>query len=86
MTASRIDSTCRCRPIEEVVDALPLSSDVVDALVDRSGLKGRVLEAAIAYERAEWDSLPSIGIATAEVSSAYLEAIDWASAMSKAVA
>jgi EAL and modified HD-GYP domain-containing signal transduction protein len=74
------------RPIEEVVDALPLSSDVVDALVDRSGLKGRVLEAAIAYERAEWDSLPSIGIAAAEVSGAYLEAIDWASAMSKAVA
>ncbi len=74
------------RPIEEVVDALPLSRGVVDALVSRAGIKGQVLEAAIAYERAEWDELPSIGVPHAEVSGAYLEAIDWASAMSKAVA
>ncbi len=74
------------RPMEELVEALPLSADVVEALVSRTGLKGRVLEAAIAYERAEWDSLPSIGIPASEVSGAYLEAIDWASSMSKAVA
>jgi EAL and modified HD-GYP domain-containing signal transduction protein len=74
------------RPMEEIVEALPLSADVVEALVSRTGLKGLVLEAAIAYERAEWDSLPYVGIPAADVSGAYLEAIDWASSMSRAVA
>lgn len=74
------------RPMEDVVQALPLSTDVVEALVDRSGLKGQVLTAAIAYERAEWDDLPAMGIPAADVSAAYLESIDWASAMSRVVA
>lgn len=74
------------RPMEDIVSALPLAQDVVDALVERNGVKGQVLTAAIAYERAEWDDLPAIGVAAADISEAYLESIDWASSMSKAVA
>lgn len=69
------------RPMQDIVKTLPLSDDTIEALVDRSGVKGQVLESAIAYERAEWERLPEVGIDARSLSLAYLEAIDWSSSM-----
>ena len=69
------------RPMQDIVKTLPLSEDTAEALVDRAGVKGEVLESAIAYERAEWERLPDVGIDARSLSLAYLEAIDWSSSM-----
>ena len=69
------------RPMQDIVKTLPLSEDTAEALVDRTGVKGQVLESAIAYERAEWERLPDVGIDARSLSLAYLEAIDWSSSM-----
>lgn len=74
------------RPMADIVRTLPLASDVVDALVDRSGVKGDVLRAAVAYERAAWEELPEFGIEARALSMAYLEALDWSSRMLDMVA
>lgn len=69
------------RPMADVVRMLPLTEDLVSALVDRRGIKGAVLESAIAYERADWEHMPDVGIDARSLSLAYLEAIDYSSSM-----
>jgi EAL and modified HD-GYP domain-containing signal transduction protein len=62
-------------PLAQVVGELPLATDVIDALVHRSGPKGEALTNAIACERAE---LP--GTDPAVFLMAYADAIAWADA------
>lgn len=72
-------------PLEDLVASLPLSEDVKSALVDRLGLKGRLLDAAIAYERAEWDRLDQLDLDPVALSEGYVEALTWSSSMASAV-
>lgn len=73
------------RPMAEVVRSLPLAQDVQDALVERRGRKGEVLEAAIAYERAAWEAIPDIGVDARTLCLSYVEALDWAGQMIRTV-
>ena len=49
------------RPIEDILEALPLSRDITEALTTHRETLGRVLEFAVAYERADQDRLAEIG-------------------------
>jgi EAL and modified HD-GYP domain-containing signal transduction protein len=69
------------QPMSDVVRLLPLADDIIQALVNRAGVKGEVLESAIAYERAEWERLPDVGVNARSLSLAYLDAIDYSSSM-----
>jgi c-di-GMP phosphodiesterase len=68
------------KPMEEAVADLPLAEDVVAALVQRAGGKGRTLKMAEACERGAWDeaALPSLDAAALAV--LHVEAITWADA------
>jgi EAL and modified HD-GYP domain-containing signal transduction protein len=68
------------KPMEEAVADLPLAEDVVAALVQRAGGKGRTLKMAEACERGAWDeaALPSLN--AAELAVLHVEAITWADA------
>lgn len=72
-------------PMSEVVSTLPLAEDVAEALINRVGRKGIVLQAAVAYERAAWEFLPEFGLDARTLSLAYIEAIDWAGAMLRTI-
>ncbi len=65
------------RPLRDVVSSLPLADDVQAALIERSGHKGQVLEAAIGYERAAWAHLPDLGVEPKAIAMSYLDALDW---------
>ncbi len=65
------------QPMSDLVTPLPLADDVKEALVTRTGAKGAILDAAIAYERAEWDRLDSFDLDATTLTSSYLDALAW---------
>lgn len=69
------------RPMSEVIGPLPLSEDVKSALVGRVGIKGDLLDAAIAYERGEWDRLGADDLDPSTLTRGYLEALEWSHQM-----
>jgi c-di-GMP phosphodiesterase len=66
------------QPMEEAVRDLPLSEDVVAALVDRAGGKGRTLTMAEACERGAWDDAALPSLDAGELAVLHVEALTWA--------
>jgi EAL and modified HD-GYP domain-containing signal transduction protein len=75
------------RSMVEVLAALPLSGEIIQALLNHEGAKGRTLRAVIAYERGDFgelgDDLPPLRTPLAQL---YSEAVEWATAASGALA
>lgn len=69
--------------MEDVLNALPLSQEINDALLRREGNLGAVLQCVMDYERGNWDAVLHIGLQQGEITQAYLEAITWANQVSK---
>ncbi|MGB0909969.1 MAG: EAL and HDOD domain-containing protein [Nitrospirales bacterium] len=65
--------------LAEVLESLPLSLDVRNALLDRTGLLGEILECVVAFEQGEWKAVESAQIDLGVVQHAYIEAIQWSS-------
>jgi len=65
--------------IQDIVETLPLSADIREALANRKGAMGLMLERVMAYERGEWDLALGDGVEAENVKAAYLEAISWTS-------
>jgi c-di-GMP phosphodiesterase len=63
------------RPLREAVDLLPVSEHIHDALLDRDGPLGRLLERALAFERGNFDGAPAGPLTEADVAQAYVEGI-----------
>lgn len=64
--------------LEEVLGSLPLSDEVVEALLRHRGEAGRVLECVLHYELGDWDWIEAAGYNPNIVIQSYLDAIDWA--------
>ena len=65
--------------LSEVLDSLPLTSEVRNALLDRTGLLGEVLQCVIAFEQGRWKDVQCAQIDLSIIQNAYLEAIQWSS-------
>ncbi len=63
--------------LSEVLDSLPLSSEVKGALLDRIGLLGEVLQCVIAFEQGEWQDVKCVHIDPSVIQKAYIQAIEW---------
>jgi EAL and modified HD-GYP domain-containing signal transduction protein len=66
------------KPMEEAITDLPLAEDVVAALVQRAGGKGRTLTMAEACERGAWDEAALPGLDAGELAVLHVEALTWA--------
>ncbi len=64
-------------PMSEVVQRLPLEDAVRDALVDRSGPLGDLLDTVTAYEIADLEKLRTSSIDLSQLAPAYLNAVSW---------
>lgn len=62
-------------PVTEAIADLPLSTDVVAALVDREGDLGRVLHAVRRYESCDWDDPVLDGFDPAVLAEAYFSGL-----------
>jgi EAL and modified HD-GYP domain-containing signal transduction protein len=60
-----------------VLAELPLSQEINDALIHRSGSIGEALRCTLAYEQADWDHVEFSGIASDLIRSKYWEAVSW---------
>jgi EAL and modified HD-GYP domain-containing signal transduction protein len=77
-------------PMQEVLDSLPFSEEIRNALLHHAGPKGELLKAVIAYERGEFPALPAgdekVAAAAApgdgngvmSLAGAYRAALEWA--------
>ena len=65
------------QPLETMLDKLPLSREIVDALLHRTGRHADVLNIVLAYERGDWDALEAMGNFD-NIADIYLEALTWA--------
>jgi len=64
-------------PMREVVERLPLEDSIAQALVDRAGPLGELLNTVTAYEVADLDALGASPIELSDLAPAYLNAIAW---------
>jgi EAL and modified HD-GYP domain-containing signal transduction protein len=64
-------------PIAEITARLPLTVEVVEALVDGHGRLGQVLAVVRAYELADDQALAASPVSSSELAKAYLSAVGW---------
>ena len=69
------------RPMTSVLEELPLSNDILSALVGHDNAWRQLLDSVVAYERADWETcLPlarQAGLTRDSLPKAYLEALRW---------
>jgi EAL and modified HD-GYP domain-containing signal transduction protein len=68
-------------PMAEIVASLPLTEDLVRALLTYEGVLGQTLRSVLAYERGNWAAGHELGLDHWVVGEAYLQALVWASAV-----
>lgn len=66
------------RSMDSILEALPLSTDISEALLTREGKYGELLEIVLHYERGDWGYISRAGFETGELSTFYFEAMYWA--------
>lgn len=71
------------RPMDEVLNALPVSDDIRSALLHCEGPLGRTLYCVLMYERGAWDNIGNCGTSRERITQAYLEALSWATHLDK---
>jgi c-di-GMP phosphodiesterase len=64
-------------PLEKVLAELPLTQPVADALLERGGPAGEILDAVIAYERGDF-AAAALAPGLERISAAYRPALGWA--------
>ena len=64
-------------PLAQIIDELPLAPAMVDALVDRAGPAGEILETVITFEQGEFDS-EQVRANERGIGQAYLGSLRWA--------
>lgn len=69
------------RPLPELLKPLPLSNDIIAALLEKEGMLGRVLSCVLAYEISDWDNINSDKISADEILIVNIEAVTWAGAI-----
>ncbi len=67
------------RPLPELLDELPIAPEIRDALLGRPTLLGRLLQLALAYERADWERVAEwaakVGLPEEEIPALYTSSI-----------
>ena len=67
--------------MEDVLDKLPLSDEIVQALITHEELLGRILDFTIAYEQGDWERLAEVGsslkLDPPAIRTAYMNAVKW---------
>ncbi|MEE9146193.1 MAG: diguanylate phosphodiesterase, partial [Candidatus Tectomicrobia bacterium] len=70
------------QPMREVLQALPLAVDLMQALLHGQGVLGSILHSVVAYEQGNWEEITWPDVDHRAVMDAYLVAIAWATDVS----
>ncbi|MDC9725149.1 MAG: HDOD domain-containing protein [Gammaproteobacteria bacterium] len=66
------------KPLPSLLNNLPLSPELVNALQNHSGAAGRALQDVLNYEKGDWVALDASPLPVEVIARAYLDAIHWA--------
>ena len=66
------------KPLESLIEKLPLSPELKEALLNKSGAAGNALRDVLNYERGDWLAINSSSIPAEVLATLYLDAIHWA--------
>jgi EAL and modified HD-GYP domain-containing signal transduction protein len=81
---SVLDAYFDCE-MKQLVENLPLASEILDALLKREGVLGAILEGILAYEQGDWDHQAIKSAEADTVNSAYWKSIEWANGVMEEV-
>lgn len=73
------------RPMEDLLDSLPLTDDIKSALLRREGQAGAILDCVLQYEQGNWDKLTCLSVSASSLRRCYLTALEWAESASREV-
>ncbi len=65
-------------PLDEVLNQLPLTNDIVSAILDKKGLGGEALKCVISYEHWDISSISFKDLDQSTIGDAYIHSINWA--------
>ena len=80
---SILDAYFDCEMRQLLAD-LPLSAEILDALLKAEGVLGKILQAMLAYERGEWDPAGQT-VELGKVNSVYWQSVEWAEGVMEAI-
>lgn len=70
------------RPIEEVLEKIPIESDIKDALLGKEGRLRDIYQLILSYEKGDWEAIPplheKLRLDEEGIAAFYLEAVDMA--------
>ena len=70
------------RPMQQVLDELPVAEEVAAALQNSPGVLSFILDTVISYEQADWtqhdECLRSLATSDEPIQELYFEAVEWA--------
>ncbi|MDQ1363065.1 MAG: hypothetical protein QG652_925 [Pseudomonadota bacterium] len=73
------------RELAEIIAPLPLSEDVVSALLARQGIKGEAIQCVLAYEVADFANATFRNLSADDIYVAQIEAITWANMVTESL-
>ncbi len=65
------------QPMDVILKALPLADEITEALLEREGTLGELLDIVIRYESGDWNYINSVGFEPSELSTYYFESMCW---------
>jgi c-di-GMP phosphodiesterase len=66
------------QPIAEVVQSLPLETDIVEAVVNYEGSLGNILKCALEYEKRNWaEAQAAVNLNEETIREAYQKSLAW---------
>ena len=65
-------------PMTEIIEKLPLTDELVAALVEGEGAMGEAIACAQAYEECEWDNAHFLSLDVNDIVDIYTESVNWA--------
>ena len=77
---SILDAYFDCE-MKDLLEDLPLASEILDALLRKEGVLGEILEGVYAYERGEWNQQAFRVVEPKILNSVYWKSIEWANSV-----
>ncbi|PHS24988.1 MAG: histidine kinase [Methylophaga sp.] len=66
------------KPLSDLLEKLPLSTELSDALLHHTGIAGKALNDVLNYEKSNWIAIEHSPVPSEILAQTYLEAINWA--------
>lgn len=65
------------KPLDTIIEELPLSPEILKALIEKEGAAGKALQDVLNYERGNWNAIENSPLPAEVLVRTYLDSINW---------